>query len=121
MAEQIKQITGIIFTNKKTNNYIKLAVGPEVIPKYKTNYSAFMLFKKILLLMIISFIIGFLVFLISKANNLSFELKKLSEEKQKINKFSYNYKVKIINLLKMRKISQKLNNILMNFLSDMKS
>ena len=72
--------------------------------------------------MIISCIFGVLLFLVIKTEYLSFELKKLNEENEKINRFSDNYKKKIISLLEIKKTSQKLdNNILLNFLLDMKS
>ena len=122
MTEQIKKIDDIICINNKTNNYIKLTISPDLIQKHKTSFFTIKKFKYILLLMIISCIFGVLLFLVIKTEYLSSELKKLNEENEKINRFSDNYKKKIINLLKIKKTSQKLdNNILMNFLLDMKS
>ena len=103
MKEEIEQIVDDFCDKKKDKDYVNLTVNPKIMQRPKKSVSICRHIKKfIFLALIICVAIGFFVFLISKTHHLSFELKILYEENEKIIKFSHNYKQKIIDLLKMR-------------------
>ena len=103
MTEEIQQIVDNFCDKKKDKEYVNLTVNPKIMQRIKKSVSICKHIKKfIFLALIICVVFGFFVFLISKTHHLSFELKNLYEENEKIVKFSHNYKQKIIDLLKVR-------------------